>query len=130
MSSPPTTYLTIRETDEALLAVAKLVQGQMFMEVVRMLEDSEKLTNVTRQGSSLGKSSPSALRKLRPVLIGSVLRVGGRLQNSDLPFDERHPILLPRRHHVSMVMKSIITMLRLDTAELSMFWPQRERRFG
>jgi len=41
------------------------------------------------------------LRKLRPVLIGGVLRIGGRLQNSDLPFDERHPILLPRRHHVT-----------------------------
>jgi len=89
VSSPPTTYLTVRETDEAVSSVAKLVQGQTFMEVLRMLKDSEKLTKVTRQGSSLGKSSPSALRNLRPVLIGVVLlRVGGRLQNSDLPFDE------------------------------------------
>ena len=41
VSSPPTTYLTVRETDEALLAVAKLVQGQMFMEVLRMLRFGE-----------------------------------------------------------------------------------------
>ena len=69
VSSPPTSYLTVKETDEALLAEAKLVQGQMFMEVLRLLEDSEKLTKVTRQGSSLGKSSPSALRNLRPVSV-------------------------------------------------------------
>ena len=37
VSSPPTTYLTVKETDEALLAVAKLVQGQMFMDVLATL---------------------------------------------------------------------------------------------
>ena len=67
---------------------------------------------MTRQGSSLGKISPSALRKLRPVLIGGVLRVGGRLQYSDLSFDERYPIFLPRRLTLPSSW-SIITMLRL-----------------
>ena len=27
--------------------------------------------------------------------------MGGRLTNADLPYDQRHPILLPRKHHVT-----------------------------
>jgi len=62
VSSPPTTYLAVRETDEALLAVAKLVLGQVLIDALRTLKDSETLTNVTLKGSNLGKSAPSGLR--------------------------------------------------------------------
>ena len=57
--------------------------------------------NVTRQGSSTGKCCPSALRKLRPILVLGLLRIGGRLQNSPLNVDARHPFVLPKRHHVA-----------------------------
>jgi hypothetical protein len=30
-----------------------------------------------------------------------VLRVGGRIHRSDLGFEEKHPIILPKKHHVS-----------------------------
>ena len=32
-----------------------------------------------------------------------VLRVGGRLNRSSLTFEEKHPILLPKKHHVSQL---------------------------
>lgn len=38
--------------------------------------------------------------KLNPMLDGyGVLRVGGRLTNSDLPFERQHPIILPKTDH-------------------------------
>ena len=44
----------------------------------------------------------SNLRNLRPVLVDGVLRVGGRLQKAVvLSWDEKHPMILPKRHPVS-----------------------------
>lgn len=41
------------------------------------------------------------LRKLVPFLDKrGLLRVGGRLSSSNIPFENRHPVLLPRRDHV------------------------------
>jgi len=42
------------------------------------LRVSEELANVTSQASSLSKSFPSVLRKMRPVLISGVSRVRDR----------------------------------------------------
>ena len=41
------------------------------------------------------------LRKFCPFLHDNVLRVGSRLQKSEFSFDVKHPIVLPRRHHVT-----------------------------
>jgi len=30
-----------------------------------------------------------------------ILRVGGRLQLSSLPYDAKHPVILPKKHHIS-----------------------------
>ena len=43
----------------------------------------------------------SSLRKLSPVVVDGVLRLGGRLQRSPLPPESRHPIILPSKHHFS-----------------------------
>ena len=42
---------------------------------------------------SVLKGSP--LRKLKPVMDDGLLRVGGRLSRSELPYESRHPIILP-----------------------------------
>ena len=46
----------------------------------------------------------SRLGSLRPVLEDGVLRVGGRLQKAVvLSWDEKHPMILPKHHHVSQL---------------------------
>ena len=30
-----------------------------------------------------------------------LLRVGGRLTRADLPYDTRHPMILPKKHHIT-----------------------------
>lgn len=42
----------------------------------------------------------ATLVKLRPFVENGLIRVGGRLANSDLKFSPRHPIVLPRQDHV------------------------------
>lgn len=45
-------------------------------------------------------SSPS-IRKLNP-FIGhdGLLRIGGRLSNANIPYGNKHPVLLPRQDHI------------------------------
>jgi len=44
----------------------------------------------------------SQLWRLSPIL-GSdgISRVGGRLEMSNLPYDAKHPVVLPKKHHIS-----------------------------
>lgn len=56
-------------------------------------------TDLVRKGLISHKSS---LLSLNPFLDGyQCLRVGGRLQNAELNFDQQHPLILPKRHHIT-----------------------------
>jgi len=67
--------------------MCKSVQNQTFSDERNTLSRSRAL-NVA-----------SSILSLSPFLYkDALIRVGGRLINSDLSFDARHPILLPRDH--------------------------------
>jgi len=89
-------FLTEEETNAASLDLLRLAQQKAFNDVRSVLSDCDGLLNVTRQGSSLGKSIPNAPCKLRPMLVSGVLRVGGRLQDSPLSVDIQTPIYTPK----------------------------------
>ncbi|XP_011706173.1 PREDICTED: uncharacterized protein LOC105461373 [Wasmannia auropunctata] len=84
-----TRTLSADEIDQALLSLVRLVQARHY---------SGELEAV-RKGKPL--STRSLLTKLNPFLEKGVLRVGGRIKHSLLAFDERHPIILPRRSILS-----------------------------
>lgn len=50
-----------------------------------------------------GKLLESKLDKLNPVMENNsgLLRVGGRLRNSDQPYNQRHLMILPEKHHLT-----------------------------
>ncbi|CAC5383158.1 unnamed protein product [Mytilus coruscus] len=43
----------------------------------------------------------SYIRNLDPILDDSLLRVGGRLHESNMPMESKHPVILPKNHHLS-----------------------------
>ena len=51
------------------------------------------------QGHRIPKSS--RLSSLDPFLEDDVLRVGGRLRHSNVPYDMKHPIILPKGSHIT-----------------------------
>lgn len=61
----------------------RAVQQKHFAELYLSLEKSTILSN-------------SKLRKLHPFMHNKVIRVGGRLSNANIKFDQKHPILLPK----------------------------------
>jgi hypothetical protein len=57
----------------------------------------QEKTDLVEKGSVSKKSS---LLSLNPFLDGNqLIRVGGRLQHSELAFDQQHPLILPKEHY-------------------------------
>ena len=60
---------------------------------------TEELTNLKGGGTV---SKKSQLWRLSPFMDSDrILRVDGRLQLSSLPYDAKHPVILPKKHHIS-----------------------------
>ncbi|GFV41918.1 integrase catalytic domain-containing protein [Trichonephila clavipes] len=84
-----TTSLTFSETKTAE-EIIRWVQGFYFQEEIRSI----------KKQISLPPKSP--LRSLHPFIDEhGLVRVGGRLQNSQLRFNSKHPIILPSQHSIS-----------------------------
>ncbi|GFV76413.1 integrase catalytic domain-containing protein [Trichonephila clavipes] len=85
-----TTSLTFSETKTAVETIIRWVQGFYFQEEIRSI----------KKQISLPPKSP--LRSLHPFIDEhGLVRVGGRLQNSQLRFNSKHPIILPSQHSIS-----------------------------
>lgn len=79
-----TTYLTSKELQSAENLILKHIQLHAFNDEIMRLKENR------------GLSTKSNILSLNPFLDKhDTLRVGGRLRNSNLPEDTKHPILLP-----------------------------------
>ena len=79
--SPKT--LSIHDVNKAEKKIVKLVQEQSFAD--------EKSETVIK----------GRLARLKPFEDEGIIRVGGRLNHSSLPYDAKHPMILPAKHPVS-----------------------------
>lgn len=84
--------LTASEIEEALHKLISHVQQTEFH------------TDYVNLKSNRHISSKSNLKSLNPFLEKDLLRVGGRLQHSELSFNEKHPIIMPKSHHLTKLL--------------------------
>ncbi|XP_017887576.1 uncharacterized protein LOC108629432 [Ceratina calcarata] len=83
-------HLSANEIQEAKIRIIKLIQNQAFAKEIHDLTKIQKVDN------------KSPLKTLNPFLDhNGILRVGGRIVNSHLAYDSKHPILLPKKSHVT-----------------------------
>ncbi|XP_053964104.1 uncharacterized protein LOC128867038 [Anastrepha ludens] len=78
--------ITASEINDALLIICRIVQSNKFFDELSKLQ-KDRLVH---------RKSP--LSQLSPFLCNGIIRVGGRLKNSSLTFNEKHPIVLPKSH--------------------------------
>ena len=74
------------EMDQAATLVIKFIQRRCFTEELQRLGSGRNLS-----------SQHGALRKLQPIMIDGVMRVGGRLEHSNLAVAAKQPVILPKR---------------------------------
>lgn len=78
--------ITVSDLDKAELTLIKIVQWHHFKTEIISLEKHGTVS--------------SKLRSLSPFLSEGIIRVGGRLSNSPLEFDRKHPYLLPKNDNL------------------------------
>ncbi|XP_055906004.1 uncharacterized protein LOC129941403 [Eupeodes corollae] len=76
--------ITALEFDETLRCLLCTIQHNTF---------AEEINNLKK-----GKPLKSSIQQLSPFIKNGLVRVGGRISNSTLPYDAMHPILLPKSH--------------------------------
>jgi hypothetical protein len=90
---PSTEILPISLTElvNAEIEILKLVQQNCFKDELSRLQDKNGNNSV---------SNTSNISKLDPIVVDGLIRVGGRLQRAQINSDARHPVILPKTHHV------------------------------
>uniref|UniRef100_A0A2S2NNC8 Integrase catalytic domain-containing protein n=1 Tax=Schizaphis graminum TaxID=13262 RepID=A0A2S2NNC8_SCHGA len=85
-------YLTRGELDSASLAIVRFSQLTFFSKLCHELSCSRSI-------------SVRSVARLRPYIDDSgVIRVGGRLSNAQLSHEQRHPVLLAKSSHLSLLL--------------------------
>lgn len=92
-SSKKVGALTAQELHSAEMPIIAIVQNTSFYDEIQQLKSQGKI--------SYNKS----IKPLSPILDSNYLiRVGGRLENAELSFDEKHPLLLPSKNHITRLL--------------------------
>lgn len=91
--SQNTGILSVNELQEARFLIVRKLQQQYFPKEITELKSNKTLTN-------------KGLLSLKPFFQeeNQLIRVGGRLENADIPYDQKHPILLPSNNYVVSLM--------------------------
>ncbi|XP_011684966.1 PREDICTED: uncharacterized protein LOC105448210 [Wasmannia auropunctata] len=111
--------LTVLELEQAMTAVIKICQANEFSKELDILVKGAKVDLKSR------------LSTLHPFLDSSgIIRVGGRLHHAPLEYTQKHPIVLPKKNHLTDLIirdahyrnlhagpQAVLAMLRNE------FWP-------
>nr|CAH7767045.1 unnamed protein product [Callosobruchus chinensis] len=96
--------LTTSEINDAFHTLIRVSQVSSFPSDYQRLKDGNNL------------SSSSSLLSLSPFMDkDGLLRVGGRLKYSNLPYSRKHPILLNSSHHLTKLKTEISVILAITT---------------
>ena len=82
-----------KNVESSVVTIEELEEAEKF--IFAHLQKKHFATEVSDLSSGKQLKKSSRLIKLDPIFVDGLLRVGGRLRNSTLPYDTKHPIILP-----------------------------------
>ena len=97
--SGSTNFLNLAELQNAEIEILKYVQEQSFKEERGLLSKVTENQKTSSKNANVVKKA-SNIYKLDPVFDEGLIRVGGRLGEAPISKDARHPVILPKVHHV------------------------------
>ena len=87
------------EIDSALMAIVKYIERQQVPREMQHFQNTSFSLSSRLHSDKVLKNS--SLRKLCPFVVHGVLRVGGRIHRAYIPYEMKHPVILPHHHHVT-----------------------------
>ena len=77
-------------------------EQEIIKQIQSFQEDFKVLKSLSPQSSAANMKKVSALYQLDPLQDeDGILRVGGRIQLADMPYEVKHPVILPRKSHIT-----------------------------
>lgn len=118
-----TRYLTVESLKKAETIIFKRVQTECFPKEVIALANHKEVARTSK------------LKSLYPFMQDSIILVGGRLQNSDISNLQKHPIVLPANHRVTLLIFENLHREMLHCGPQALlaevrrrYWPLKGRR--
>lgn len=88
-----TDHITVAEKSHARDTILRHIQKTYFATDYSLLSQQKQI------------EKGSQLRQLNPFIDSNqLLRVGGRLEHADIPYDVRHPLIIPRKSHFTTLL--------------------------
>ena len=98
----------VQDLVKAEFAILKFFQSSAFSEEIHVLEgleiEKKSVGNRPQGREKANVKNNSPIRHLDPFLDKGILRVGGRLRRADLPYETKHPIILPRKSPITTLL--------------------------
>lgn len=107
--------LSTIELDNSMKQLIIIAQNECFTREMKSIRENKPL------------ESNSKLNALRPFLESNILRVGGRLQNSNLSLNKKHPILLHQTHTLTKLLIHQFHIKHLHVGAHSLLAIMREK---
>ncbi|XP_060081073.1 uncharacterized protein LOC132560424 [Ylistrum balloti] len=94
--------VSVEDLQNAEVAIVKLVQENAFKEDIELLRASEMSSDNCDQKRKCRLKGTSSLCGLDPFLDErGILRVGGRIRQGEFSTEMKHPVILPRKAHIT-----------------------------
>ncbi len=107
--------ISSKELKYAEMMLCKIVQGEYFEREIKSIQRNGRVDN------------DSKVKTLNPFIdSNNVLRVGGRLANSDLNYDCKYPILLPSNHKLCKLIVEYIHVKYLHVGPSALLFHTRQ----
>jgi len=95
----------VQELEEAEQSIIRFSQSQSFDNELNILDQASRdepgHEQTPPQNRKNEVTKTSSLYHLDPFVDGGLLRVGGRLNHTDIPEESKHPVILPQKSHVT-----------------------------
>ncbi|XP_072035816.1 uncharacterized protein [Amphiura filiformis] len=92
----PESHLSAENLQEAEEAIVRYIQQEAFAKEINALKPTPEQKITCKKRHKI-----SSLDNLDPMIHDGILRVGRRLRNAPIPDRVKHPMILPKNHHVS-----------------------------
>lgn len=96
---PVQSHITVENLKEAETEIIRALQYEVFKEEIKTLR---KIQDKKTLDTFLGKSNP--LYPLDPIIdVNDLLRIGGRIKRGLFHSSVKHPVILPKDHHLTQL---------------------------
>ena len=109
--------LTLKELQRADYSIVRMVQKEMLPSELKNL----KTKNGIDENSKLIQLTPYLDKK-------GIIRMGDRIRKAEVTFDQKHPFILPSRHHVTTLIHRQEHLRLLHCLVRHRYWPLSGRR--